>query len=123
MTLILFAACLKSTSQPSSTTSSDFCSPEKDWSVCLEKEVSLSAKRPPMLYQHPLISSPTGVDSVQNYIEVEERQIIALSEEQNVCSEVFVAQGVLKKISLGGAPGTKGSYENYYLSQTRFLCK
>ena len=123
MILILFAACLKSTPQSSIETSSDFCSPEKDWSVCLEKEVSLSAKLPPMLYQHPLISSPTGVDSVQSYIEVEERQIIVLSEEKNICSGVFIAQGTLKKISLGGEPGTRGSYENYYLSQTRFLCQ
>ena len=121
MFLFLLGACLKSPPAPSEA-DKKFCSTAGEWSACLDKEVSLSATSPDMLYQHPSIASPEGEDSVQGYIAVGKRQLIVLSDAPNPCSGTFSVEGILKEISLGGEPGTKGSYRNFYLSRARFRC-
>ena len=123
MSLIFLLACLKKSSPQLELSDKQFCTLTTEWRDCLEKDVSLSASVPNVVMQHPILAAPMGDDSIQNYITVGERQIIALSNIQNPCAKNFVVQGLLKEISLGGPAGTRGSYSNYYLSNTQFVCK
>ena len=123
MFFFLVLSCSKPQKTVSGAVKEQFCTLDTDWGRCLEQQVSLSATLPDMLMQHPVLAAPMGEDSVQNYITVGERQIIALSSARNSCTKEFLVQGRLKKISLGGPAGTKRSYSNYYLSNTQFLCK
>ena len=123
MFVFILGACLKLPAQSLETNGEKWCRLSSDWSVCLGQDVLLLAQHPKVLLQHPRLANPKGEDSIQNYIVVGEQQLVVLSGEPNPCAGSFFVNGVLQQIDLGGAPGTEDSYQNYYLSGTRFLCR
>lgn len=98
------------------------CDLSQGWDGCLGKTIRVTGTTPTMIYSHPILSSPSGIDSVQSYIDVGEKQLIVLSEETWECHENVSLSGVLKEIHLGGPEGTRGSYRNFYISQSSVQC-
>ena len=90
--------------------------------ACLGKRVQWEGTVPEFAHSHPMITSPSGETAVQSYIEVDESQYILLSTEPHECTGSMVAQGILGEVDLGGAPGTRGSYRNFYLSDASIRC-
>ena len=89
---------------------------------CIGKHVRVTGEQPKVLYSHPIISLPSGVDSVQSYLDLEDQQLIILSEEPwdgKGRVEVF---GLLLEIDMGGPEGTRSSYRNYYISKSTIRC-
>ena len=74
---------------------------------------------PEMIYAHPMISTE---NSIQSYIQIEDEQLIVLSEQPIDCNKQFQVVGLLQEIDLGGAPGTRGSYKNFYFSDSTIQC-
>ena len=89
---------------------------------CIGQLVQIKGSIPQMVYSHPILSSPSGVDSVQKYIQVGELQLIILSEGDWTCSGDVQVNGILKEIDMGGPEGTRGSYRNYYISKSEIQC-
>ena len=89
---------------------------------CIDQLVQIKGSIPKMVYSHPILSSPSGVDSVQKYLQVGELQLIILSDSDWMCSGEVQATGFLKEIDMGGPEGTRGSYRNYYISKSEIQC-
>ena len=89
---------------------------------CIGQFVQIKGSVPQMVFSHPILSSPSGVDSVQKYIQVGELQLIILSEGDWTCSGDVQVNGILKEIDMGGPEGTRGSYRNYYISKSEIQC-
>ena len=89
---------------------------------CLGKVIQIHGSVPKMIYNHPMINTPLGPDSIQSYLEIEDQQLIILSEEQWNCSGKVEITGILKEIDMGGPEGTRNSYRNYYISQSTINC-
>ena len=122
MIFAIFLACASTSKTPTPVNHSNaHCTLSQDWSSCLDKKVYVQAEHPKMIMQHPMLSS-TGDNAKQSYAEVSQKQIVVLSGVDNSCSGSFSVEGILKKVSLGGEPGTKNSYSNYYISSARFVC-
>ena len=89
---------------------------------CIDQLVQIKGTVPQMVYSHPIISSPAGIDSVQKYVQVGEQQFIILSDSDWMCSAEIEVMGILKEIDIGGPDGTRGSYRNYYISKSKIQC-
>ena len=105
-----------------STEESDLCDVATLGGDCLDQKISVVGNVPTMVMNHPMVNSPSGADSVQAYIDVEQGQWIVLSSERHSCENQMKVVGILKKIDLGGAPGTRSSYGNYVISNSVITC-
>ena len=102
--------------------SQELCDFEQKKGDCIEKNIRVVGTIPKMVYSHPIISSPSGMDSVQSYLDLEDQQLIILSETSWECSGKVEVIGVLQEIDMGGSEGTRNSYRNYYISQSTIRC-
>lgn len=96
------------------------------WEPCDGKRVRIEGRAPQMVMQHPLLAGgPPGVETVhQSYLEVESgAQFIVLSEAKNTCEGAMVVTGTLGSIDLGGAPGTKDSYQGWKVADATIECR
>ena len=98
------------------------CNFEQLKQECIDQLVQIKGSVPQMVYSHPIISSPSGSDSVQKYVQVGEQQFIILSDGDWMCSAEIQVMGILKEIDIGGPDGTRGSYRNYYISKSKIQC-
>jgi hypothetical protein len=98
------------------------CNFKSDREACLGKPVKWKGEVPEGVHVHPILSSPSVDAHVQSYIEVEDRQYILLLSEPHGCTAKMEAQGTLNQIDLGGEPGTRGSYRNFYISDATVRC-
>ena len=98
------------------------CDFEQKKQECIDQLVQIKGSVPQMVYSHPILSSPSGIDSVQKYLQVGEQQFIILSDSDWRCSGEIQVTGILKEIDMGGPEGTRGSYRNYYISQSQIQC-
>jgi hypothetical protein len=100
----------------------ELCDFEQKKGDCIEKNIRVIGTIPKMVYSHPIISSPSGIDSIQSYLDLEDQQLIILSENSWECSGKVEVIGVLQEIDMGGPEGTRNSYRNYYISQSTIRC-
>ena len=101
---------------------SKLCSFEQRNQECIDELVQINGSVPLMIYSHPILSLPSGVDSVQKYLQVGEQQLIVLSNGDWDCSGEVQVTGILQEIVMGGPEGTRGSYRNYYISKSKIQC-
>jgi len=92
-----------------------------------------SRPQPQEIMQHPMLDGPqlpvpnadgnvTPVRTVQSYLNVGQRQVILLSDTPIECDNDIIIIGTLEKVSLGGPPRTKGSYEGWSIRVSEHLC-
>ncbi len=85
-----------------------------------------SRPQPQEIMQHPMLDGPqlpvpnadgnvTPVRTVQSYLNV-------LSNTPIECDSDIIVMGTLEKVSLGGSPRTKGSYEGWSIRVSEHLC-
>jgi hypothetical protein len=98
------------------------CDFEQRKQECIDQLVQIKGSVPQMVYSHPILSSPSGTDSVQRYLQVGEQQFIVLSDSDWTCSGEVHVTGFLKEIYMGGPEGTRNSYRNYYISKSKIQC-
>jgi hypothetical protein len=98
------------------------CDFEQRKQECIDQLVQIKGYIPQMVYSHPILSSPSGIDSVQKYLQIGEQQFIILSDSDWMCSGEIQVTGLLKEIDMGGPEGTRGSYRNYYISKSQIIC-
>ena len=98
------------------------CDFEQQKQECIDQLVQIKGSVPQMVYSHPILSSPSGIDSIQKYLQFGEQQFIILSDSDWNCSGEIQVTGVLKEIDMGGPEGTRGSYRNYYISKSQIQC-
>lgn len=98
------------------------CDFERQKQECIDQFVQIKGLVPQVMYSHPILSSPSGIDSVQKYLQVGEQQFIILSDSDWMCSAEIQVTGILKEIDMGGPEGTRGSYRNYYISKSQIQC-
>ena len=98
------------------------CDFEQRKQECIDQLVQIKGSVPQMVYSHPILSSPSGIDSLQKYLQVGEQQFIILSDSDWMCTGEIQVTGVLKEIDMGGSEGTRGSYRNYYISKSQIQC-
>ncbi|MDM8557432.1 hypothetical protein [Candidatus Parabeggiatoa sp. HSG14] len=105
------------------------------WLNCDGKRIHLNGHlTPPQeIMQHPVLSHsqlfPSGLGgklnikrTLQNYMNVGKRQIILLSDTLIECVDEMEVKGMLEKVSLGGEPGTKNSYEGWSIRVFDYHC-
>ena len=100
----------------------EVCSYLRKKEECLGKMTLVVGKTPEMLYAHPIVPVDPHKNITQSYIQFEEQQLIVLSEKQIECDGTMEVTGTLNEINLGGPEGTRGSYQNYYFSQSIIRC-
>ena len=125
--LLLFFACSAKSEHPAAsaslaTTQAQVCSYLKQKEQCLGQITQVIGAAPEMVYAHPMISVDPSKKSIQSYIQIEDQQLIVLSEQTFHCDGTMEVTGILEKIDLGGPEGTRGSYKNYYFSQSTIRC-
>jgi hypothetical protein len=104
------------------------CTPTDDWSACEGREVELRGQAPQMVMQHPVLSQPEGLspdnrNSYQGYLEVDQAQVIVLTNAAFACPGAMRVVGTLARVDLGGEPGTKGSYAGWSVSDAVVTCE
>ena len=112
-------------SEPLMEPASKLCELEEDWALCRGRQVQVEGVMARMVMQHPhLEMGLDGEVQEQFYMDVDGAgQIILLSEERPVCLGAMVVKGFLEEVDLGGEPGTKASYKNWYLRNISVVCK
>lgn len=103
---------------------------EEAWEQCLGKLVQLQGTHasPERVMQHPVVQTPQLMEDDnksrqhQDYLDVEGRQIILLTQDKISCAGTMEVSGLLKKIDLGGEKGTKGEYKNWIVEVSDFHC-
>ena len=98
------------------------CKLGKSWDACADQQVELSGEKAKMVMEHPMATMP-GSKQVQDYIDTEGRQVVVLTDKAIACKGKLTATGTLRSVKLGGAPGTRGSYEGYRLDNAVIVCK
>ena len=109
-------------STSSTISASTLCDFEQRKQECIGQLVQITGNTPQMLHSHPIISSPSGIDSVQKYLQFGEQQLIILSDRDWTCIGEIKVTGLLQEINMGGPTGTRGSYKNYYISESKIQC-
>jgi hypothetical protein len=90
---------------------------------CQGKKVQLIGKlaTPTQITAHPDMTSPSY--RFQNYLDTALGQVVLISSKNISCSEKKLeAIGILGWKNLGGAAGTRDSYQNAFLQVERFKC-
>lgn len=93
----------------------------EQWATCEGKRVQVDGRNPEMVNQHPMVNGP---DTEQGYLDVEGGgQIVIVSREAVSCEGAMRVVGTLRGIGLGGAPGTKDSYEGWAIEDATVTCQ
>lgn len=103
-------------------TAAGLCKLGKNWDACADQQVELIGEKAKMVSEHPMATMP-GSKQVQDYIDTEGRQVVVLTEKAIACKGKLTATGTLRSVKLGGAPGTRGSYEGYRLDNAVIVCR
>ena len=114
------AATAAETATPSAT--AGLCKLGKSWDACADQQVELIGEKAKMVMEHPMATMP-GSKQVQDYIDADGRQVVVLTDKAIACKGKLTATGTLRSVKLGGAPGTRGSYEGYRLDNAVIVCK
>jgi hypothetical protein len=131
MMILLAFACVKTTVQAQKTKMAtpsniqqeqDMCDFTTKKQECIGKYVQVKGLIPEMIHSHPILSSPSGIDAIQSYLDIGEQQIIILSQATWDCSGDVEVTGILKEVDMGGSEGTRGSYRNNYIVQSTIRC-
>lgn len=95
------------------------------WEGCEGKTVRVAGRVPKMIMQHPVVTGgPSAKGGVQDYMDVDGGgQIILVVDAPVACKGAMTATGVLRSVRGRGAPGTKESYEGWYLASARVTCR
>jgi hypothetical protein len=105
------------------------------WLNCNGKRIHINGHlTPPQeIMQHPVLDnlqlSPSGFGgklnikrTMQNYMNVGQRQIILISDTSIECIDEMEVKGMLENVSLGGEPGTKSSYKGWSIRVSDYHC-
>lgn len=93
----------------------------EQWATCEGKRVQVDGRNPEMVNQHPMMNGP---DTEQGYLDVEGGgQIVIVSSEPVSCKGAMRVVGTLRGIDLGGAPGTKESYQGWMIEGATVTCR
>lgn len=98
------------------------CKLGENWDACSDQQVELIGEKAKMVREHPMATMP-GSKQIQDYIDTEGRQVVVLADKPIACKGKLTATGTLRSVKLGGAPGTRGSYEGYRLDNAVIVCK
>lgn len=91
------------------------------WSTCEGKRVQVDGRNPEMVHQHPMMSGP---DDEQGYLDVDGGgQIVIVSKEPVRCKGAMRVVGTLRGIQGNGAPGTKESYQGWWIGDATVTCR
>jgi hypothetical protein len=124
LTILLHLACTGTRSAPVPATADGLCvlgSPG-DWTRCDGKRVQASGTVPEMVNNHPLLTGPEP-SSRQTYMDVDGvGQIIVVTESMAECGVAMTVTGQLRRIDLGGEPGTRGSYAGWAIEGADITC-
>ena len=99
-----------------------------DWEKCDTKQVKVRGTISPDVMQHPsglhsALQDLTGkTKSYENYVDVGQMQIVVTYKHKISCDSQIDIEGTLDLVSLGGKPGTKSSYKNYWLKASKVRC-
>lgn len=103
---------------------SEFCaaktSAPETWAPCSGKMVRFVGTAPEVILGHPIAG---GSDTKQSYLEVGKRQIVVSSAQVAECSGSRVVTGILNKVDLGGAAGTRSSYQGWSITEAAITCQ
>jgi hypothetical protein len=92
----------------------------QEWSTCEGKRVQVDGRNPEMVNQHPMVNGP---ETEQGYLDVDGGgQVVIVSSEAVSCQGAMRVVGTLRDIGLGGAPGTKESYEGWAIEDATVTC-
>lgn len=100
----------------------EYCDFETKKSECIDQMVQIKGSTPNMVMNHSMILSPIGNDSVQSYLDVGDSQWIILSDSKWYCQGEVEVSGILQEYDMGGKEGTRGSYRNFYVSESEIRC-
>jgi hypothetical protein len=89
------------------------------WATCEGKIVRFIGTGPGIILAHP---NAGGADTKQSYLEVGKRQIVVSSPAAPACSGSRVVTGILNKVDLGGAAGTRSSYQGWSITEATITC-
>lgn len=89
------------------------------WATCNGKMVRFIGTVPEVILGHPTAGGP---DTKQSYLEVGKRQIVVSSTAASACSGSRVVTGILNKVDLGGAAGTRSSYQGWSITEATITC-
>ena len=90
------------------------------WSVCDGQKVTFVGVPPKMVLAHP---NAGGIATKQSYLEVANKQIVVSSSSVPECSGTRIVTGILHRVDLGGAAGTRSSYQGWSLTQAVIVCQ
>jgi hypothetical protein len=91
------------------------------WPTCEGKRVQVDGRNPEMVHQHPMMNGP---DTEQGYLDVDGgAQIVLVTREVVTCKGAMRVVGTLRATDLGGAPGTKESYQGWVIEDAEVTCR
>ncbi len=112
----------------------NYCATDESWSNCDGKMVKIIGSNPPLseIMQHPMLDSPQLLPpgneakpvkhTKQSYLNINNRQIIVLSDTTIDCPNNIELVGTLERISLGGPAETKLSYKGWSIRVNQHRC-
>ncbi|KOR30133.1 hypothetical protein TI03_00315 [Achromatium sp. WMS1] len=95
------------------------------WNTCINQPaVTLYGRAAPEqhMMQHPMLTSPFGKYSHQEYMSVQGTTVMLLLDSPLTCNNKLQAIGKLKLVDLGGPSGTKNSYRSWALWVETWQC-
>ena len=120
--LLFLLGCVK-TSEPIAIEESVlYCDFETEKGSCTNQQVQLRGRSPDMVRNHPMMTTQVGGDTVQSYLDVEGYQFVILSDTEWSCQGEVEVTGLLQEYDMGGKEGTRASYRNYYVTQSKVRC-
>jgi hypothetical protein len=116
---LLITACSGGASPVSSTPADDSarCDVEaRGWMACDGQRIQVHGKSADFVYAHPIVGEG------QTYMEVGEMQIIVIPGAAAACEGAMTVEGLLERIDMGGAPGTRDSYAGWAIHASAITC-
>ena len=94
----------------------------ESWPACVGQRVRLTGPVAKQIWSHPIAGH--GLRGVkQTYLDILGVQLVVASPDSPTCTGKLVVTGTLNRVKLGGAPGTKGSYAGWSVTDATLICK
>jgi hypothetical protein len=114
-----------SASASASAAASGVCAPSGDWQGCVDQVSRVVGTKAKLVQQHPssgALPLPGSKPLVDDYLDVDGRQIVVVLEKVIDCPGRVEVVGRLVAVGLGGPAGTKSSYSGFRLEQATARC-
>jgi len=95
------------------------------WLACDGKTVQLTGPKATLITQHPIAfdPQPNAPRAEQHYLDIAGRQVVVAAHEDPACEGDYVVNGTLRRVDLGGEPGTRGSYQGWSVTNATLSCR